>query len=948
MYDLFYLQGSLGRVDASIAWDDETASLSRFLGALRNAGHRLRKTFEDDLQDWMTVDIARAELLGRELEFHESLHATALSLQATSESIAKSFLLDHSVNLKGEITGKSLKEALAPLGDREREWWVYMKALRDQTLENLVQTDREDYAFAIAESNERERALGRQDPSYEPKIMPEPTEEQLVARFPDIDTGISHDDARWVVDQLEEPLFREAAIEYTAFMDRVLDFLVDSGAMSMRAKEWLRERHPIYMPLNRVFDDAERVWVQKARKRGALGGTAVKKIAGSTLMSRDPLSLTIQQVYLVIQASQRARFGREIVKVAEQEDMGWLAERVQKPMRAVETRLGLVKDQLESAGLELEQADLDYVLTIWTNTHSEFAGRPVIAIVRNGEVEHWEIKNPELYTTLMELDKNIGSAAIRFLAVPGTLVRMGAVQLSLPFALANAVMRDPALAPIFTSKVFPVVGGFYEAGISALADARNAPVVKEIIDRMPPELRKLGAKVGKRAEAAAQMRAAGGEFVTFAQQVRVGQARVWRERISPASTKERLLEIGRNPLLAVARLPGVLWKGVAIMQEAIGRTELWVRNPEFEARLIEGKEKYGDSELAVRYALYHAKDVMNNYSRAGVLARSLGPMYPFFTARLAGASKELRVFALLKDIGGKRTKRWPAAVLRAIAGLTLPSLMLWWLFKDEEWYQEIEEWMRRGFWVFSFDGGETIWKIPKPWTLAEVFSNKLEMLLMEQEGTVLAEAGEIARQLAPISNIMEGIPILLRPAVEASTWTRGFGSETFFGPRKIASPFELMNKEAVDIARPWTSGFAKWVAGWLPGEWSPIQVEAMLSGYTGGLAPQVLRQGEVALGLGEAKATGQAADLPIIGRFFKRKTPTSSRTVREMWSDLARLRKKRGSGTLTPLERIRLPMLEKASRAISEILEKYKQGIYPRELAAQLVLLQARMAQVIK
>jgi hypothetical protein len=935
MYDLFYLQGSLGRVDASIAWDDETASL-------------LRKAGEDDLQDWMMVDRARAEQLGRSLEFHESLHAQALSLQATAESIAKSFLLDHTVNLKGEITGKSLKEALKPIGDREREWWVFMKALRDLTLVQTVQNDRAEYAERIAESNERERQMAATDPDYEAKIIREPTDEELVRKFPEIDTGISHGDARWVVEQLDNATFREAAIEYTAFMDRVLDFLVDSGVMTMRAKERLRERHPIYLPLNRVFDDAERVWVRKARKRGGLGGRPIKKISGSTRLSRDPLTLTIQQVHNSLNAAQKARFAREIVKVAEKEDMGWLAEKVTKPMRLIEARLSAFKEQLEAAGLEMDGTDLDYVLSLWTNTHSEFAGRPIVAIVRRGETEYWEIKDPDLYTTLMELDKNVSAVGIRLLAVPGTLVRMGAVQLSLPFAIKNALMRDPALAPVFSSTFFPGVGGFYEALVSALADARNAPVVKGIIDRIPAKLRKFGAKVGKRAETAAQMRAAGGEFVTFAQQVRVGTTRVWRERLSPVSHKERLLEIGRNPLLAVARLPGVLWKGVAIMQEAIGRTELWVRNPEFEARLAEGKEKYGDTEMAVRYALYHAKDVMNNYSRAGVIARSLGPMYPFFTARIAGASKELRVFALLRDIGGKRTRRWPAAVMRAIAGLTLPSLMLWWLFKDEEWYQEIEEWMRRGFWVFSFDGGETIWKIPKPWTLAEVFSNKLEMLLLEQEESLLGEAGEIARQLSPVSNIMGTIPILLRPAVEAATYTRGFGSESFFSPRRTISPFELRNKEPQDIARPWTSGFAKWVASWLPGDWSPIQIDAMVYGYTGGLGTQLLRVPDVLLEKAEGVRKVQPADWPILGTFVKRESPTASRTVREMWDDLERLRRKRGSGTLTPLETLRLPALEKASKAISEILDRWEQGMYPRELAAQLVLLQARMAQVIK
>lgn len=905
LYDLFYRQGSFSRVDQSIQWDDEGVSLSRFLGAMKNLPRRFRRGWEDDLIDWMMVDIKRASDLGRELDYAESLHAQALTFQATSESIAKSFLLEHAVDVKGEVTGKSLKEVLAPLREREREWWIYMKALRDLTLRRKVQLDRAEMA----------------------EKRPEMSRTEIAELVPEIDTGISRADAGWVVDQFESPLFREAALEYTAFMDRVLDFLVESGAMSAEGKEKLRERHPIYLPLNRVFDESERVWVEHQRARGA-AGLPIKRLRGSQRRSRDPLTLTIQQVHNLLLAAQKARFARELVRLGEKEGMGWLLEKVPPQAVVQRTTVEALQKQLEAAGADLKDADLDHVLSVWTMSHWEFGGRPIFVIYRDGRPEHWELKDPELFRTLMEMDKTVGGPALKLLGIGGKGVRLGAVGANLGFAISNALMRDPMMAPVLSEKFKPVVGGWWQALLSALADARNAPVVRKIIKSAPEAIE-------KRAESGRRFRAVGGEFTSFATQVRDRASMVWRERLTPPrSLKERMLEIYQNPLLAIARLPGKGWQGVAALQEGIGRTELWLRNAEFEMRLEEGKEKYGDNELAVRYALYHAKDVLNNYSRAGALARQLSILYPFFTARIAGSSKELRAFAVLKDVGGRRNRKWTSAVLRALAGLTGTSLLLWFLFKDKEWYQELDEWEWRSYWLFPW--GSEIIRIPKPWAPAELFSNKLEAILRGDDEGLLGEAAELARELSPISNYIEFLPILLRPIFEARTYRKGFGSQAFWSARPTASPWEITGKLPRDIVRPYTTGFAKWASTWLPGDWSPVQIDHMLAGYTGGLAPQILRQADV--------AQMEPSDWPVIGRFIKRQTPSSSKSIRRFRDRLDEMRKARGSKVLTPLQRAALPAFERAAKEMSAIMRKFKAGIFPKELAAQLMLIQARTA----
>ena len=103
--------------------------------------------------------------------------------------------------------------------------------------------------------------------------------------------------------------------------------------------------------------------------------------------------------------------------------------------------------------------------------------------------------------------------------------------------------------------------------------------------------------------------------------------------------------------------------------------------------MIELKKLQEDAAIESSNA---ANEVTVNFKRAGTYSAVLNQIIPFFNPAIQGISRMGRTIYDHPLRSG----------LRATGILTAPTLALWYINKDEEWYKELPSWQKFGFWNF--------------------------------------------------------------------------------------------------------------------------------------------------------------------------------------------------------------------------------------------------------
>ena len=80
---------------------------------------------------------------------------------------------------------------------------------------------------------------------------------------------------------------------------------------------------------------------------------------------------------------------------------------------------------------------------------------------------------------------------------------------------------------------------------------------------------------------------------------------------------------------------------------------------------------------------------------------------------------------MAKDGGFGRGAAW----LKATMLVTVPSVLLWALNHDDDWYKEQPIWLKNNFWLFTIDHGKTIHKLPKPYEIGLTYASLPERFL---------------------------------------------------------------------------------------------------------------------------------------------------------------------------------------------------------------------------
>lgn len=442
----------------------------------------------------------------------------------------------------------------------------------------------------------------------------------------------------------------------------------------------------------------------------------------------------------------------------------------------------------------------------------------------NGEKVTYET-TPELIQTMRMLDKDQSNMVAKILSYPANWLRAGAT-LSPEFILRNPV-RDMIGASIYSKHGFiPVLDTF--KGLS------------------------LFLKKGELYWEYMKSGAAHAAMVSLDRDYLGGQLR------DIMSRESKVTKLIKNPI-----------EVLRAMSEA---TEMATRLAEFDnarkgytgvSNRLFGKDR---KPLTAREAALESRDITLDFSRRGSHTKKANQVIAFFNATIQGADKMARAFK--EDPRGMTVK--------TMLYITLPSVLLWYMNKDDERYQELPQWEKDTFWIIP--GKENMYRVPKPFEAGVLFGTSFERMLQyfddaknNRKSVGFKGFGDrVVDSLAP-----SFMPTAMIPVVEAMT------NYSLFRQRNII-PQSQENLPAHLQYGANTSEVAKFVGDKI--NVSPYIVDNTIRGYGGGLAGLGLSGIDAATGAKENNASKKWYEAPGL-RGFTAAPYQSSNSVQRVYDD---------------------------------------------------------------
>lgn len=663
-----------------------------------------------------------------------------------------------------------------------------------------------------------------------------------------INPGVSLQDAQLAISALDNPIRLVAHEGVTRFENNVLKYLVDAGGLSEDAARTIMDLNKSHIPFKRAIEG--RTFIGGGGKKLADLGSPVKPIRGSDLPIRNPIASILENTTAIISVADKVRVGKALIELTEQFPTAqtWI-RKIKAPVESRRVSVESIKRQLENAGVDLAEADMNQVLDIYSSGGIYRGKDNVVSFVREGKREFFKV-DERLYGTLKAMDELHLHPMIDFLlGRPARAIRLGATGLNAGFGLITNPLRDAftfGLQTEFTSGSPLLIG-------------------RGLMKRLNPtdDINLL-------------FKRSGADFSQFLGMDRRSMKRTIDEVLANTETK-RALNIVKHPIEAAKDLFSI--------------TEAAPRLAEFEGALRFAEQRFGpNSPQAFILGNIASAEATVNFRRAGALGKYINQMIPFWNAQIQGVSRFAR-FAKANP-----TK----AAIKGIAAVTIPTIGMWMLNKDRPWYREAPAWMRYGFWNIETgvnpDGSPRILRIPRPFEWGVAFGTAPEMALdywYSIDPAVVEQGLDYMReQTIPIG--LDHIPPGMKIPFELAS------NYDYFRERPIDPLFEMKYKAPEDRFSPFTIETAKFLGRQFG--MSPRKIQFLLSSTTGGLAVDVARTAERITGVAPTQAD-LPANIPVVGRLFQRTQTPEARVrnigfqKRELISRIRSLRKA-GQGEL--------------------------------------------------
>lgn len=872
MLHSYNVQGSEARVRQSIVLDTdpETASeRAQKAPLLQRAADTVTKAFFDDMVEMKRAQDRYLEASGRKPEdiaIQDDPARLFDALRMTAGKQAEHYIMQGIRTPAGDNV-PGLREVLEPFRGNAEDLVKYLVSVRNLELHaqgKQVQLPVQDYAETMKRVGDR------------------------------------------------DPRVKEAAAGLKRWTDALVDIVAGAGAVDPDTAKRLKDTYSLYIPFFRAVEGP------KAHGQGrgvAERGTGISHIKGSTLEVRDPLVALQEVAQTMIAKAHQNQVVSALYKMAKGQDAGGLATVIPRSKVPHDHPARQVIDALEKAvpedlrdvatqalGLDMfdvlrsldKQAGLDAV-TLFTQKVVPTGERSVIAFTprltaaeidalvqqgahraelakQNGKLQWLEVDS-KVYESLMGIDKmpqlpEALQPIMQIVQAPRDLVRFFATGTSPGFVAANLI-RDALSKPLFDREgKFRPFGGFVDVVRGAIEYHKNG------------EMRRLYEELGVKTSSF---------FNEGVKREVAGQT---------AGFRTKFLE----------------WTGR--IQEFFSHPENYLRMASFKDALTAARAA-GKPEMQARLEALEAGKELMNFSRAGIWSRALNQMIPYFNAGLVGKRKFFGQLLWGGDVKGDEAKArvQRATLLNGLASITMPSIALWLLNKDEDWYQDLPEWRRVNYWNVKI--GEDILSIPKPFEAGVIFGTLPERILDEQLPKANpVQMKEIAK--TALGSYMEGIgsflPAFIRPIFEVEA------NYDFFRRRELTPDWVSRSMPRDEQMTTYTTASARILSKAIGGILTPIEVEHMLGGYTAGATTRAMRFVDEVAGL---KDHPLGSPMPW-DRFFSQTPHGSSSYVDQLYKLGTDLEQR--DDTLTGAERGLRARVEDAKRRISDLRKQSRAG----------------------
>jgi hypothetical protein len=644
-----------------------------------------------------------------------------------------------------------------------------------------------------------------------------------------INSGFTNAEIQDVINNLGTPKMEAARQKLLAVNNNVLDTLKEGGIISDAQVQGMKEKWPNYVSLFRSFDDDKIDFSNGISKALANASSPIKKLEGSNRQVIDPLESVVKNIFKATNTVDRNKVASQIGKLAEKDTDGAFIRKLDN------------KDDTSRLN--------------------------VVSVMEEGKKVKYEVP-PEVYKTLMNLDKESSNTLIKILQKPAATLRAGAT-LTPEFSLRNPLRDVPNAFVVSKSGFNPAID--FPIGLwQSIWKGRTI-------------------KIGNK-----EFKTAGDLYKQFIKENGgYGNIVSMDRKLHQETLKKALQSTNKNyvDLLDMKTYKAFIssFKNpLNVLRNIADVSETATKVGEFRAALKKG--------ATPQEAAYRARDLMD-FGRAGVSVREANKVVAFLNANIQGKSKLFRAF---KENPVQFTGKAASIVTIPTIG-AIVAQNTYANDKQKAIINDAPQWLKDTFYLVPIPGTDQIARIPKPFDLAFPFSNTIERAFdFVAKHDKKAFDGFIKQGFSQAS-----VPVMLTglaPIVE------GMANYSFFkqGPIIPKREENLNYPDQYDVN---TSGAAKAIGkginkltggqGSFKNFGSPRIIDNTIQGFTGGSGTYVTNFADwltQSLGLTDnPERPAKSIDQKPLARAFLVNQSSSGQSLDDLYTLKDRLTDERGS-----------------------------------------------------